>query len=87
MNFLDEVKFRWPDGTCTRAWFYHDVGDAKILLVERGPRQATVEIGQDWDADGIFQPATNFSLTEEEERSVALAKQFVEEALKPEEPK
>jgi hypothetical protein len=87
MKLLDQVIFRNPDGTLCRAWFYQDLGEAKILLVDRGPRQVTVEIGQDLNSDGIFERATNFSLDQEGEKALTEAKEFVAEALKPEEPK
>ena len=48
--------------------------------------QASVELGQDLDLDGLLEPATSFSFVQEGEKAFAEAKWFVAEALKPEEP-
>ncbi len=87
MSLLDQVIFKSPDGTLRRARFYSDLGDAKILLVDHGPRNASVEIGHDPDSDGIYEPAVNFRFNHEAEKAVPEAKEFVAEALKLEEPK
>ena len=50
--------------------------------MERGPRQVTVELGQDLDLYGIFEPAVDFKLNQEVQKAVAQAKEFVAEALK-----
>lgn len=86
LRLLDQVILRNPDGTLCRAWFYSDLGEAKILLVDRGPRQSTVEIGEDLDSDNIFEPAADLKLDQEAVKAVAEAKEFLAEALKPEEP-
>lgn len=87
LRLLDQVIFKSPDGTLHCAWFYSDLGEARILLVDLGPRQVSVEIGQDLDSDGIVEPAVNLRLNAEAEKAVAEAREFLAEALKPEEPK
>ena len=86
LKFLDHLTFRRPDGTCCRAWFAASAGDMEILFVDCGPAKATVEIARE-GADGIYEAVQNYQPNNEEEKALAEAKEFVAEALKPEEPK
>ena len=84
-QYFQKLTFRHADGKTCRAWFCRDLGDAKMIFVERGAGIVTVEIARA-GADGIFELVQDYSLNQEEKEALAEAKHFVEESLKPEEP-
>ena len=84
-KYFQKLTFRQADGTTCRAWFCRDLGEAKMIFVERGAASVTVEIARAGD-DGIFEAVQDYPLNQEEREALAEAKHFVAEALKPEEP-
>jgi hypothetical protein len=80
MSFLDKLTFRQADRKTCRAWFGHDLGDVKLIFVERGPAKATVKIARPGD-DGIYEQVANYELNQEGRKALQDCRDIAEDLL------